>query len=72
VSPLSALVMVFLVWAVLNYPALAIGTPEHAWWVPAFIGGIVVVGLLLYYIPKMVRKSQGIDIDLVYKELPPE
>ena len=72
VSPLSALVMVFLVWAVLKYPALAIGTPEHAWWVPAFIGGIVVVGLFLYYIPKMVRKSQGIDIDLVYKELPPE
>jgi basic amino acid/polyamine antiporter, APA family len=72
VSPLSALVMVFLVWAVLKYPALAIGTPEHAWWVPAFIAGIVVVGLLLYYIPKMVRKSQGIDIDLVYKELPPE
>lgn len=72
VSPLSALVMVFLVWAVLKYPALAIGTPEHAWWVPAFIGGIVVVGLVLYYIPKVVRKSQGIDIDLVYKELPPE
>lgn len=72
VSPLSALVMVFLVWAVLKYPALAIGTPEHAWWVPAFVAGIVVVGLLLYYIPKMVRKSQGIDIDLVYKELPPE
>ena len=72
VSPLSALVMVFLVWAVLKYPALAIGTPEHAWWVPAFIAGIVVVGLLLYYIPKMFRKSQGIDIDLVYKELPPE
>lgn len=72
VSPLSALVMVFLVWAVLKYPALAIGTPEHAWWVPAFIAGIVVVGLILYYIPKMVRKSQGIDIDLVYKELPPE
>ena len=72
VSPLSALVMVFLVWAVLKYPALAIGTPEHAWWVPAFIGGIVVVGLVLYYVPKVVRKSQGIDIDLVYKELPPE
>ena len=71
-SPLSALVMAFLVWAVLKYPALAIGTPEHAWWVPAFIGGIVVVGLILYYIPKMIRKSQGIDIDLVYKELPPE
>lgn len=72
VSPLSILVMVFLVWAVLKYPALAIGSTKNAWWVPAFIGGIVVVGLLLYYIPKAVRKSQGIDIDLVYQELPPE
>jgi APA family basic amino acid/polyamine antiporter len=72
VSPLSALVMIFLTWMVLKYPALAIGSTKNTWWVPAFIGGIVVVGLLLYYIPKMVRRSQGINIDLVYQELPPE
>jgi amino acid transporter len=72
VSPLSALVMIFLTWMVLKYPALAIGSTKNEWWVPAFIGGIVVVGLLLYYVPKMVRRSQGINIDLVYQELPPE
>jgi hypothetical protein len=27
---------------------------------------------VVYYGARMVRKSQGIDIDLVYKELPPE
>ena len=72
VSPLSALVMIFLTWMVLKYPALAIISTKNTWWVPAFIGGIVIVGLLLYYIPKMVRRSQGINIDLVYQELPPE
>ncbi len=56
---------------VLKYPALAIGTPEQAWWVPVFIGGII-IGLLLYYIPKIIRRSQGVNTDLVYKELPPE
>ena len=33
---------------------------------------IVVIGLAIFYAAKFVRKSQGIDIDLVYKELPPE
>ena len=29
-------------------------------------------GLLVYYIAKYVRRSQGVDVDLVYRELPPE
>jgi hypothetical protein len=40
--------------------------------VPAFMGGIVVVGLLIYYVAKAVRTSQGVDIALVYRELPPD
>ncbi len=36
------------------------------------IGGIVVVGLVVYFGAKYIRRSQGVDIDLVYKELPPE
>jgi hypothetical protein len=36
------------------------------------MGMIVVVGLLLYYVPKFVRRGQGVDVDLVYRELPPE
>jgi len=32
----------------------------------------VVIGLAIFYTAKFVRKSQGIDIELVYRELPPE
>jgi hypothetical protein len=31
-----------------------------------------VVGPLIYYIARAVRRSQGIDLDLVYRELPPD
>jgi basic amino acid/polyamine antiporter, APA family len=72
VAPLSALVMVFLVYAVLAYPPLALGSPDNAWWVPAFMIGIVIIGLVIFYGAKFIRRSQGIDIDLVYRELPPE
>jgi APA family basic amino acid/polyamine antiporter len=73
VAPLSIAVMLFLTWLTLQYPALALyGDANNAWWVPAFIGGIVVIGLIIYFGAKYIRRSQGIDIDLVYRELPPE
>jgi APA family basic amino acid/polyamine antiporter len=73
VGPLSIAVMVFLTWLTLTYPALALyGDASNAWWVPAFIGGIIVVGLVVYYGARTIRRGQGGDIDLVYKELPPE
>jgi basic amino acid/polyamine antiporter, APA family len=72
-APLSIAVMVFLTWAVLAYPALTLGDIEKLKvWVPGFMGGIVVVGLVVYFVAKYVRRSQGVDIDLVYRELPPE
>jgi hypothetical protein len=36
------------------------------------MGGIVVFGLVVYYGAKLIRRGQGVDIDLVYRELPPE
>jgi amino acid transporter len=73
VAPLSILVMLFLVWLTVTYPALALaGNPDNLWQIPAFMGMIVVIGLVLYYVAKAVRSSQGIDVDLVYRELPPE
>jgi APA family basic amino acid/polyamine antiporter len=73
VAPLAILVMLFLVYLTVTYPALALaGKTENLWQIPAFMGGIVVVGLVLYYGARMVRGSQGIDVDLVYRELPPE
>jgi amino acid transporter len=73
VAPLAILVMLFLVYLTVTYPALALaGDPDNLWQIPAFMGMIVVVGLVLYYGAKMVRRSQGVDVDLVYRELPPE
>jgi amino acid transporter len=34
--------------------------------------GFYIVAVLIYYGVKAVRKSQGIDLDLVFKQLPPE
>lgn len=72
VAPLSILVMAFLTWEALYYPALAIQTTSHRWWVPVFMGAIVVIGLAVYYGARAIRGSQGIDVDLVYQELPPD
>ncbi|MFL5779081.1 MAG: APC family permease [Chloroflexota bacterium] len=73
VAPLSILVMLFLTWLTLAYPALALaGKPENAWQVPAFIAMIIVIGLVIFYGGRAIRKGQGVDIDLVYRELPPE
>ena len=74
VSPLSILVMVFLTWCTLAFPALALGGDfDKNWWqVPSFMGMIVVIGLVIFYGAKLIRRSQGVDVDLVYKELPPE
>jgi basic amino acid/polyamine antiporter, APA family len=73
VAPLSILVMLFLTYLTIRYPALALyGNPDNVWWIPAFIGGIVVIGLVVYYGARFARRGQGIDVDLVYRELPPE
>ena len=65
--------MLFLVYLTVTYPALALaGDMKNLWQIPAFMGMIVVVGLVLYYAAKVVRHGQGIDVDLVYRELPPE
>ena len=73
VAPLSFAVVAFLTWEAWHYPALALsGNPDHRWYIIAFMGGIVVVGLAIYYVARAVRRSQGVDIDLVYKELPPD
>jgi hypothetical protein len=65
--------MLFLVWCTVTYPALVMmGNTDNIWWIPAFIGMIIVIGLVVYFGAKFIRRSQGVDIDLVYKELPPE
>jgi len=68
VSVLSIIVIVGLAYVVLSYPQLGI----IPWQGFAFMGSLVVVGLLIYFIARAVRASQGINLDLIYRELPPE
>ncbi len=73
VAPLAILVMLFLTWCTVAFPGLALaGNMDNLWQIPAFMGMIVVIGLAIFYGAKFIRRSQGIDIDLVYRELPPE
>jgi amino acid transporter len=36
------------------------------------IGGVIVLGFVIYFIANSYRKSKGIDLSLSFKELPPE
>jgi len=73
VSPLSFLAMAFLVYDTLKYPDLALsGVSSHRWYVPAFMLATAAFGLLVYYGARVWRKGSGVDVDLVYRELPPD
>jgi amino acid transporter len=79
VLPVAAVLSIAVIWGlaylVLAYPPLGItdqfGLPGP-WAGILFMAGLVVVGLLIYYISRAVRKSQGVNLDLIYSELPPE
>ena len=72
---LSIIVAIALAYVVLFYPELGItnafGLPGP---LPGFIymAALVVLGLLIYFIAHAARKAQGIDLSLIYRELPPE
>ena len=38
----------------------------------AFLLGIYVVGVVIYFIAAGIRRGQGVDLDLLYGEIPPE
>lgn len=38
----------------------------------AFVVGIYVVGAILYFVSRAVQKRRGVDLDLLFKEIPPE
>ena len=73
VGPLSIAEFIFIIWISFQYPALVMaGNASDAWWIPAWLGGLIVGGALLYYVPRFIRAQQGVNIGFVYKELPPE
>jgi hypothetical protein len=34
--------------------------------------GIYVVGLVVYFVAAAIRKGQGVNLNLLYSEIPPE
>jgi Amino acid transporters len=55
-----------------NYAFSVVGTSGVNWIATAYIASLVGLGLITYITAKKVRSREGIDIDLVYKEIPPE
>jgi len=72
---LSIAVALALAYVVLFYPQLGI---NGAFGLPGPLAGLlymvalIILGLLIYYIAYATRKSQNIDLNLIYRELPPE
>ena len=62
------IVSAYLEYTVLASPAL--GGPI-SWTSIGSVIAVLIAGAVIYYIFKFYRKSQGLDLDLVYKEVPP-
>ncbi|HEU0000377.1 MAG TPA: amino acid permease [Ktedonobacteraceae bacterium] len=73
VAVLSILVICGLAYLVLSYQQLGINTAQLGP-LPGFIfmGSLIVIGLVIFYVARFVRARQGINLDLIYSELPPE
>ncbi|SNX54668.1 amino acid permease [Thermoanaerobacterium sp. RBIITD] len=66
---LSLLVMGLLTYLLVMYPALGISSPKL---IIEFVAAVILIGLAIYYSSYIIQKRKGIDINLAYKELPPE
>lgn len=60
--------MIWMLYVLFKYPALGGSSPQAA----LIMVGIWIIGIVLFYLGKYYRKRQGINLDLVYKEIPPE
>jgi amino acid transporter len=65
----AILTSVFLYWAFFHYPFFGLQAKQN---IVYWVGGAVVFGLLWYIGARLVRRQEGIDIDRVYAEIPPE
>src|SRR6266568_1467691 len=68
VAVLSIAVMIGLAYLVLSYKQFGIATPQLGP-LPGFIfmGALIVIGLVIFFVARFVRARQGINLDLIYK-----
>jgi amino acid transporter len=65
---ISAVTNLVAIYIMITDPRAAANSPTSLTMIVSFI----VVGFLLFYVMKYVRKRQGIDVDLAFKEIPVE
>ena len=75
-APLSVAAMVFLVYDAIAYPPLAIGSVKNWWQVPVYMIVVAAIAVIIFYGACFMRSRPGSplgrDVDLIYRELPPE
>jgi APA family basic amino acid/polyamine antiporter len=65
---LGAIALVVVLYTLIVQPAVSGASVQGL----AIVIATYVIGFILYYAAKMYRKGKGIDLDLVFKEIPPE
>jgi APA family basic amino acid/polyamine antiporter len=65
----AILTSIFLYWAFFHYAFFGLQAKQN---ITYWVGGAVLFGLLWYIGARLVRRQEGIDIDRVYAEIPPE
>jgi len=64
---IAAAYMIFMVYEYVSWPQFGISDP-----LPLFLNfGMILIGIALYWIIRYIRRRQGVDIDLAFKEIPP-
>jgi amino acid transporter len=75
--PLVSVTGVLCIASMIYFAALIVIFPQTTggfplWEIAAATMGIFIAGAAFYYIARSVRRNQGIDIDLAYREIPPD
>ena len=65
----AILTSVFLYWAFFHYPFFGLQARLN---IIYWVGGAVLFGLLWYVGARYIRRQEGVNIDRVYAEIPPE
>jgi APA family basic amino acid/polyamine antiporter len=70
IAGLGAIVTtVFLYYCYFHYPFFGLKDKGQLW---IWLGGSIGFGLVWYYGARAIRRGQGVDVDRVYAEIPPE
>lgn len=68
-AAVSLAIMAALAYLVLTYPQLGIPSASVGF---VFMASLVAAGLIIFFVARKVRSSQGMNLDLIYRELPPD